>query len=110
MNIPIQVILKEAEVVKIDPKPGEVLVFKFKGDEFVVEDIDELGRQLRVFFPNNKVVVMTLPSHHDVELTVVQNQDKIEQPAPSCAEPTAYCNSCGCGKKERILAEQAKKE
>lgn len=107
MNIPIEVIIKEAEILKVNPQPGEVLFFKFRGDEFATDDVDALGRQLRVFFPNNKVIVMTLPDGHDVELTTVSNQDIVDpQPAKDCSQPTSYCDNCNCGKKERIEGEK----
>jgi len=105
----VELTLKEAEVIKISPMPGDVLFFKFKGDQFMEDDVNNLGAQLRKMFPANKVVVMALPSGHDVELTTVQEQAKVKvTQAQDCSQPTAYCNSCACGKKERILAAQGK--
>jgi hypothetical protein len=91
-----------AEVLKISPEPGDTLVFKFKGQEFYNDDVNQMGAQLRKIFPANKVVVMALPDGHDVDLTVVKNQDKVESEAKDCSQPTPYCADCSCGKKERI--------
>jgi hypothetical protein len=107
MEVPVKVILEEAEIIRINPQPGDVLLFKFSGDQFSSEDVNNMGRQLRTFFPNNKCIVMTLPDEHNVELTVVANQDIVEstQPVKDCSQPTSYCNDCSCGKKERLEAE-----
>lgn len=105
----VEITIKEAEILKISPKPGEVLLFKFKGEQFFTDDVNELGKQLRVLFPNNKVVVMALPDFHDVELTTVENQDKLNEVAEEpkdCSKPTSYCDNCACGKKERIESEK----
>ena len=99
----LEITIKEAEVLKISPEPGDVLFFKFKGDHFYSEDVNELGKQLRSLFPANKVVVMALPDNHDIELTTVKNQDKVVE--SDCSKPTSYCADCSCGKKERIEGE-----
>lgn len=96
----IEIIIKEAEVIKITPQPGEVLFFKFKGDEWMSEQLNAMGKELRKLFPANKVVVMALPENHDLELTAVANQDKVVE--SDCSKPTSYCADCSCGKKERI--------
>lgn len=105
-SLKVEVTIQEAEVLKISPKAGDTLLFKFKGEQFYNDDVNELGRQLRVLFPNNKVVVMSLPNDHDVELTIVENQDKVEEVAKDCSQPASYCNGCNCGKKELIEAER----
>lgn len=104
----IEVIIKEAEVLKINPQPGEILLFKFKGDDFMSDDVQKLGDRLRALFKTNKIVVMTLPSGHDVELTTIQENVTTEPVAPvkDCSQPTSYCNNCNCGKKERIESGQ----
>jgi hypothetical protein len=96
----LEITIREAEVMKIAPEPGDVLFFKFKGDHFYTEDVNKLGKELRALFPANKVVVMALPDNHDVELTMVANQDKVVE--KDCSKPTSYCADCSCGKKERI--------
>lgn len=101
----IKLTLVEAEVLRIDAKPGETLIFKFKGDEFMEDNsVNEFGRQLRQLFPKNKVVAVALPNNHDIELTVLQNEAKVEE--SNCSAPASYCNDCGCGKKERIEGEK----
>lgn len=102
----IEIRLVEAEVIKLDAKPGSTLLFKFKGEEFCAEDvINVIGKQLRNLLPDYKVVAMALPEGHDVELTNVENQDKVEE-VKDCSKPTSYCNDCSCGKKERIEGEK----
>lgn len=99
----VEITIKEAEVLKICPQPGDVLFFKFKGDHFYTDDVNELGKQLRALFPANKCVVMALPDNHDVELTTVANQGTVEK--GDCSEPKKYCADCNCGKKEQIESE-----
>jgi len=104
----VEVVIKEAEVIKLNAQPGDVLFFKFKGDDFHNDDVQRLGDRLRKIFPNNKVIVMTLPNGHDVELTSVKEEVTIPEEAPvkDCSQPTSYCNNCNCGKKERIESGQ----
>jgi len=96
----VEIVIKVAEVMKITPQPGDVLFFKFKGDEFHSTDVNAIGKELRALFPANKIVVMALPDNHDVELTTVANQDKVVE--SDCSKPSSYCADCSCGKKERI--------
>lgn len=110
----VEVQLSLAEVIKINPQAGEVLFFKFKGDEFYNDDVNEMGFQLRKLFPYNKVIVMALPEGHDVELTSIAPTDTVigtstepGQATSACAEPASYCNDCGCGKKERIEGKKS---
>jgi hypothetical protein len=111
----IEVVVSQAEIIKIDAKPGEILIFKFKGDEFVQDDVQQLGLKLRPMFPRNKVIVLTLPGGHDLDLTVVKEDITIPsttvrdvQELKDCSNPTQYCNNCNCGKKEQIEAEAKK--
>lgn len=105
----IEVVIREAEVIKLNVQPGDVLFFKFKGDDFYNDDVQRLGDRLRKMFVNNKVVVMALPKDHDVELTVAKENVTTENEAllKDCSKPTSYCNDCHCGKKEAI--ENARK-
>jgi hypothetical protein len=99
----IEVVIKEAEVIKLNAQPGDVLFFKFKGDDFFSDDVNRLGDRLRGMFPNNKVVVFTLPKDHDVELTTLkENVTNEVAPVKDCSQPTSYCNDCHCGKKELL--------
>jgi len=111
--------IKEAEVIKLNPQPGEVLIFKFKGNEFVNDDVQHLGDRLRALFKKNKIVVMCLPKDHDVELTTVQENVTNDTVIASggntastgdCSLPTQYCSNCNCGKKERIEGDIKKNE
>lgn len=105
-----EIVIKEAEIIKVNPQPGDVLFFKFKGNDFFNDDVQRLGDRLRKLFPNNKVIVMTLPEGHEVELTSVQENVTTEPVVVSasssastdCSQPTSYCNNCHCGKKEAI--------
>jgi capsule polysaccharide modification protein KpsS len=97
-----EIILREAEVIRLNPAPGEALFFKFKGDDFYNDDVQRLGDRLRAMFKNNKVIVMTLPKDHDVELTTISENVTTEEEVKDCSIPTSYCNDCHCGKKEAI--------
>lgn len=99
-----EIVIREAEVIKLNVQPNDVLFFKFKGDDFFNEDVQKLGDRLRKMFINNKVVVMTLPKDHDVELTTIQ--ENVTTEVKDCSQPTSYCNNCNCGKKERIESGQ----
>lgn len=103
----LEITIAQAEVMKITPQPGDVLFFKFKGNEFHSDDVHGLGKQLRIIFPANKVVVMCLPDGHDVELTTVEDHSIVVPEVKDCSKPTSYCNDCGCGKKERIEGEKS---
>lgn len=99
----IEVVIKEAELTKVNAQPGDVLFFKFKGDDFMNDDVQRLGDRLKKLFPNNKVITMTLPNNHDVELTSVrENVTNEPEVVSDCSAPTSYCSGCNCGKKEFI--------
>jgi hypothetical protein len=104
----VEITLKEAEVLKINAQPGDVLFFKFKGDEFHNDDVQRLGDRLRALFKNNKIVVFSLPKDHDVELTTIK--ENVTTEPVDCSQPTSYCSNCNCGKKERIEGEIKKNE
>jgi hypothetical protein len=108
MEVKLEIGLTEVEILRVNPQPGEVLVFKLKGEGFEDSDAHNMGSQLRLLFPKNKVICMTLPPEHEVELTVVQNQGNVESTS-DCSEPEKYCNDCSCGKKERIESERNEK-
>jgi hypothetical protein len=103
----IEVVVKEAEVIKLNVQPGDTLFFKFKGDDFYNDDVQRLGDRLRGMFKNNKVIVITLPKDHDVELTTLVENVTTEEEEKDCSIPTSYCNDCHCGKKEAIEGKKS---
>jgi hypothetical protein len=105
-----QIVLTQAEFLKVNAQPGDVLFFKFKGDDYFNDDVQRLGDRLRKMFPKNKVIAMSLPKDHDVELTVLKEEVTIPEEAKDCSQPTSYCNNCNCGKKERIEGDIKKNE
>ncbi len=99
MEKKIEVQLVEATVEKLNLVPfTDTLVVKVISDTVTEEAMGALGEQLRQRFPNNKVIVFSLPVGEDIKLTKIDNSVY----TPNCAEQTSYCNNCSCGKKERI--------
>jgi hypothetical protein len=104
----IEITLKEIEVMRLNPQPGETLLFKFIGDDFDESAVSNFRQALQKFFPNNRIAVMAFQNGNNVELTTVVDSSYTEpEPVKDCSVPTSYCNDCGCGKKERI--ERSKK-
>lgn len=99
--------INEIEVTKLNLQPGQILIVKIYADDTSQSDLGHLKHQLKQLFPNNKIMLFALPSGGKIEMDILDTgpivQPAFADPAPSpCAEPTAYCNDCGCGKKERI--------
>lgn len=70
-----EVTIKEVEVTKLNLRPGEVLFVKLHGDDFDHQPtIESLHEVLRKTFPNNKVMVMSMPTSNDVEMIVVKGE------------------------------------
>jgi hypothetical protein len=68
----------------------------------VIEKHSELFWKLRVNELEEKIKQLE---------SFIEGSLGIKKPVPTspCADPISYCNSCGCGKKEAVLAK-AKKE
>jgi hypothetical protein len=98
----IGIALIEAQVLRVKPQPGEVLLFKMIGPDFTASVIDSFKKAIQASFPNNKIAILALPPEHDIELTTVQDASYTDPNVGSCAAPTSYCSDCSCGKKERI--------
>lgn len=93
-----------AEISKLNLQPGDILSVKMVGEEFDENAMKSLKAQFSAIFPNNRVSIMVLPPNHDVQMTVIKAAiEPVE--ASDCAKPTSYCDSCACGKKERIEGE-----
>lgn len=99
-----KITLKEIEFQKIKLEPGDTLLLKFKGEEFLNDYnlIKNFKNAFKTVFPYNKITIITLPDNHDVELTSVKNNDNM---TTSCSS-ASYCNNCNCGKKERLTKGQ----
>jgi hypothetical protein len=80
-----------AEISKISLNPGDVLVVKLMGDEYADFDLHSLKAALDSVFPNNKVLVTTIPSEHDMKIEIISSPA-----ASSCA--VSVCSDCSCGK------------
>lgn len=102
--------INEVEATKLNLQPGQVLIVKVYADDTSQNDLAQLRSQLKVLFPNNKIMLFALPSGGKIEMDVLDLGGPIVQPAfanpvsmtSPCAEPASYCNDCACGKKERI--------
>jgi hypothetical protein len=97
--------ITEVEVTKLNLLPGQVLVVKVYVDDTSETDLSGLKRQLSTLFPNNKIMLFGLPVGGKIEMDVLDARSPLDIPTQAvspCSEPTAYCNSCSCGKKELI--------
>lgn len=70
-----EVTIKELEVMKLNLSPSDTLVVKLKGERMSEEDSNNLAAALRRRFPNNKVIVFTLPEEHDIIFEVVNESE-----------------------------------
>lgn len=71
--------LNELEVRKLNPQPGETLLFTIKSDSVDTEDIQRLSDGLKAFFPNNRVAVLSVGAHEDIQLTITQESTTLEE-------------------------------
>lgn len=104
--IEVEVRINEVDFLRLNPQPGEVLLFVLKSDEADSNTIEGFGAGLRKLFPNNKVAVIGLGVEDKVELTTVKATDILPE-VKDCSKPTSYCTDCSCGKKERLENEPA---
>lgn len=106
-----ELVIRQAEVNKVELKPGQVLVVKISGDQGLIsqEDMASLKKGFQSIFPNNKVVLLALPEGSSIDLTVgdASLYPETSQPKESCSVVN-YCNDCSCGKKE--FAEELSKK
>jgi len=86
-----------AELKVINLAPGDVLSVKLIGDDFNQEITESLQTLLVSIFPNNKVVVFTMPTNSDIMMEVIKQAPKVD-----CSDPVSFCSDCNCGKKEQI--------
>ena len=86
--------LKEVEFQKIKLEPGETLFIQMTGDEFTSnpEQVDYFRVMMQKSFPDNKVLIMAIPSGNKVEIGSIKE-------VASC-QTASYCQDCNCGKKE----------
>ena len=86
--------LKEVEFQKINLAPGDTLFIQMTGDEFTnnPEQVDYFRSLMQKSFPDNKVLIMAIPSGNKVEIGSIKE-------APGCGVAN-YCVDCNCGKKE----------
>jgi len=105
--------ISEAEISKINLSQGDTLIVKFTDDTGTISasDLDNLKEGLQNIFPNNKVVVLLLPTGSKMEMDIVQQVISQMQPAKelelNCGPgPMDYCSTCACGKKEAALSKK----
>lgn len=87
-------ILNEVEVQKLNLQPNEMLIIKIKSDEITTVDMESLATGMRSYFPNNKVVVLSVEAGGEIDLTTVAQNDKIEESNSGCA------GNCNCNRGE----------
>ena len=100
--IEVEIRINEVDFLRLNPQPGEVLLFVLKSDEADQSTLNGFGDGLRKLFPNNKVAVMGLGVGDSIDLTTVKATDIVKPEVKDCSQPASYCNDCSCGKKERI--------
>lgn len=93
------------ELTKIQLAPDEVLAVKLYGDDYDSETIGQLRDQLKAVFPNNRIMMFTLPNGTDIQMEAIKGSEVPDKTA-SCST-TNYCSDCSCGKKE--AAEESDK-
>lgn len=83
--------------MKLNLQPGETLLLKLKGDEFVsnYEQTQYLKEYLEGLFPQNEILIMAIAANHDVELQVIKENKEL------ACNTQSYCVDCNCGKKEQ---------
>lgn len=93
--------LKEVEFVKVNLGPGDTLILKLRGEEWLnnPEQAMRLKEGFDKLFPDNPVVVLTMPNNHDVELSAIN-----ENSENKACNTQNYCADCNCGKKEQSNA------
>lgn len=99
--VEVEVRINELDFLRLNPAPGEVLLFVLKSEEADQNTLNGFGAGLRSIFPNNKVAVIGLGVDDKVELTTVKASDILPE-VKDCSQPTSYCDNCSCGKKERV--------
>ena len=75
------------ELQKINLKFGDVLSVKLVGDDFDEYTTQSLQEHLKSIFPENKIMVFTMPTGSDIVFEAVTKD--------------GYCTGCDCGKKEK---------
>lgn len=78
------------ELQKINLKEEDVLSVKLISDDFDENTMASLREHLQGVFPDNKIMVFTMPVGSDIVFEAIVR----EPSAPS------YCANCNCGKKE----------
>lgn len=91
-----------AELTVLSLKPGDVLAVTITSDEVDHSAMGALQMQMQKVFPNNKVMILCVPSGDNINFTKIEPND---QKAVDCNSPVGYCNDCTCGKKEQAQGE-----
>lgn len=95
--------LTQVEVAKINLQPGEILAVTIKHDDISLYELNDLGKEVQKYFPNNKIMMFNVGTEGDMKFEIFASKEDATKPAASdCAEPTSYCNDCHCGKREQI--------
>jgi hypothetical protein len=62
------------EIAKLNLGPEDVLSVKVQSDEITIEHVSDLKNRLQAFFPNNKIMMMVIPTNSSVELQVITKE------------------------------------
>lgn len=81
-------LIKQVEVMKVNVRPGDILIFKIKSDTIESSWLQFFSDHLRAeVFPDNKCLVIGLDPQDDLEVTAVGPEEQEEE----------CCGSCECG-------------
>lgn len=96
-----EISLNQVEVAKLDLQPGQTLVVTIKSDLVDQHSLDQLGKGFRSYFPDNKIMMLSLGPDDSVQFSAIQ--ERTESQSLSCANsPVGYCSDCNCGKREQV--------
>jgi hypothetical protein len=93
-----EITFKEIEIVKLDLKPGDILLVKVKSDDIDESVLDHLKKGLKSALPGIKVALFGMSLLDDMDFSIVR-EDSVE-----CGTQS-YCTDCSCGKKEQNEAK-----
>lgn len=66
--------IKEIEVTKLNLTPGDVLAVKIYSNDIQEYELDILKSRLTTLFPNNKIMLFSMPTNGRIEMDVIKTE------------------------------------
>lgn len=66
--------IKEIEVTKLNLTPGDVLAVKIYSNDIQEYELDILKSRLTTLFPNNKIMLFSMPTNGKIEMDVIKTE------------------------------------